>query len=165
MQDEPKDVADNRPKVFNSITGWVGGITGIVIALAGLRAAYQQLMPAAPVATPSEAQGPAAPEATADENSAADESTASDLPLSYAGVDGLTLEWSGGLWVETNGDAVTRYEQLSRDDGMTYAIDRSRNVYVRWPNDGGMVEESDDNQAKWADSYSISVPEQAASPG
>ena len=162
MNEDPNDGADDRPRFFKNINGWVGGITGIVLALAGLRAAYQQLMPVAPVLAAPEAQETATPVDTADENTAADnsatdETTATALPTSYTGVD-LTLEWTGGVWVETTGGEVSRYQQLSRDDQMTHAIDQARHLYLRWPTGGGMVQKSEDNEVTWTDYYSIDVP-------
>ncbi len=159
MTDESSKGADERPRFFNSVTGWIGGLTAVVIALAGLREAYQQLMPAAP-AEKSSAVGAAVPGETPD--TASDQAPEAALPISYTGTWNdapLTLDWVGGIWVEKTGDLVTDYEQLSRDNGMdgrTYAKDHSRGLYVRWPNKGGVVEQSPDNET-WSFYYTISA--------
>lgn len=159
MTDDSNKGADERPRFFNNVTGWIGGLTAVVIALAGLRAAYLQLTSSAP-AENSSASATTAPGETADMASEA------ALPLNYTGTWNdapLTLDWVGGIWVEKTGDLVTDYEQLSRDnglDGRTYARDHSRGLYVRWPNKGGVVEQSPDNET-WSFYYTISaVPDE-----
>ena len=71
------------------------------------------------------------------------------------------LEWRNGVWVETTaegtGDEIlVHYEQLSRTDAMTNAIDRTRNLYVRWPSEGGTLEESEDGNT-WTRSYELAA--------
>ena len=48
MTDEPIESGDGRPKIFNKATGWIGGVTAVVLALAGFKAAYNQLTPSGP---------------------------------------------------------------------------------------------------------------------
>jgi hypothetical protein len=162
MTDEPQDNAgDARPKFFNSVTGWIGGLTAVVLALAGLKTAYNQLGPSesrktaeTEVATGSKEAAAAVPTTEAE--------TQADFPTSYTGTwkgNDVTLEWRNGLWVETTDQGeeepvVINYEQLSRTDIMTNAIDRDRNMYVRWPTGGGTVEESE-NGTTWTRSYEV----------
>ena len=158
------DASDDRPKVFRSINGWIGGITGTVIALAGLYSAVHEYWPRNSVQTL--AQEPAVDDAngaadTDSSTNATTEAPAEELPLTYDAGD-ATFEKTGGMWVYTDADGVTRYQELSRDDGQTMVFDPLRKVYARWPNGGGMVQESTDNQGNWTDSFSISVPEAEA---
>ena len=150
MAEERSGDAAEAPPFFRRISGWVAGLTGVVLALAGLRAAYQQLSPAAPVEQVANADG------AADASAPSPVEPAAARPISYTGVD-LSLEWKNGMWVETSADEVSRYEQLSRDEKSTHAVDRARGLYLRWPNKGGMVEKSATNDDPWSDYYSIEV--------
>ena len=156
MAEERSDDAAEAPPVFRRISGWVAGLTGIVLALAGLRAAYHQLSPAAPVEQVANAPDANSTEAAVDDTATSPAEPAASLPLSYTGVD-LSLQWKNGVWVETSADDVSRYEQLSRDEKSTHAVDRARGLYLRWPNKGGMVEKSATNDDPWSDYYSIEV--------
>ena len=163
MDDEPQDSADERPKVFKNVNAWIGGITGVVIALAGLRLAWQQLMPTPPVQAATETQGEAPPNDASTENDAVEDATTAAQPLSYKAED-ATFEKTGGLWVYTSGDEVTRYQEVSRDGGNTLVFDPMRKVYARWPTTGGMVKESKDDQKSWEDSFEVWLPEEADAP-
>ena len=155
MAEERSGSEAESPPFFKRISSWVAGLTGIVLALAGLRAAYQQLSPSAPVEQIANAPDANSTEAAVDTATSPAEPAAS-LPLSYSGVD-LSLQYKNGMWVETSGDEVSRYEQLSRDDKSTHAVDRARGLYLRWPNEGGMVEKSATNDDPWSDYYSVEV--------
>ena len=155
MAEERSGSEAESPPFFKRISSWVAGLTGIVLALAGLRAAYQQLSPSAPVEQVANAPD-ATTEAAVDDTATSPAEPAASLPLSYSGVD-LSLQYKNGMWVETSGDEVSRYEQLSRDDKSTHAVDRARGLYLRWPNEGGMVEKSATNDDPWSDYYSIEV--------
>ncbi|HET6941175.1 MAG TPA: hypothetical protein VFH89_03325 [Sphingomicrobium sp.] len=164
MTDEPQQgPGDERPKFFNNVTGWIGGLTAVVLALAGLKAAAGQLDlfgSSKPVDTAVASNEGV--EAGAEE--AAGEETAADLPTKYAGTwqgQDVTLEWRNGVWVEvtaggTDDEVTQRYEQLERTDKMTNGIDRSRDMYVRWPTQGGTLEESEDGKT-WTESYDVAV--------
>ena len=165
MTDEPtKDDGDGRPKFFKSVTGWIGGLTAVVLALAGLKAASGQLdlfgssePKEAKQAESTESGGGAGGQVAKAAETAA-------LPTSYTGVwqdNNVKLEWRNGVWVETTEQGggeedplIYHYEQLSRTPQMTNTIDRSRNLYVRWPTDGGTVEESEDGDT-WTRSYEL----------
>src|SRR5690349_24622468 len=118
MTDEPEQAGgEGRPKFFNSVTGWIGGLTAVVLALAGLRAAYTQLNPSKPAdeAPTEEIAGDEAAAATPDDSAApAEEVAAAEAPTKYTGTwEGkeATLELRNGIWVETLSDGtVTRYE-------------------------------------------------------
>lgn len=165
MTDEPReDPGEGRPKFFNNVTGWIGGLTAVVIALAGLKAAASQL----------DLFGPSKPADTAvasnegveagTEEEGQEETVAADLPTKYTGTwqgQDVTLEWRNGVWVEvtaagTDDEVTQRYEQLERTDKTTNGIDRSRDMYVRWPTQGGTLEESEDGKT-WTESYDVAV--------
>jgi len=163
MTDEPhEDPGEGRPKFFNSVTGWIGGLTAVVLALAGLKAAAGQLdlfsssKPADTAAVASNEDGEVAP--------AGEEEAAADLPTKYTGTwqgQDVILEWRNGVWVEvtaegTDDEVTQHYEQLERTDKMTNGIDRTRNMYVRWPTEGGTLEESEDGKT-WTESYDVAV--------
>lgn len=164
MTDEPEQGAsEGRPKFLNSVTGWIGGLTAVVLALAGLKAAAGQLdlfgsSKPADTAVASNEGGEAAP---AEEEGAA---AAANLPTKYTGTwqgQDVTLEWRNGVWVEvtaegTDDEVTQHYEQLERTDKMTNGIDRTRNMYVRWPTEGGTLEESEDGKT-WTESYDVAV--------
>lgn len=165
MTDEPEQEAgDGNPPILNNVTKWIGGLTAVVLALAGLKTAYNQLSPSQPSrAVETEAAGgnegeEAKPVPTTEADVFA------DLPKKYTGTwqgQDVTLEWRNGIWVETTAEGtddeiVTRYEQLSRTDVMTNAIDRNRNLYVRWPSSGGTLEESED-AITWTRSYEVTA--------
>jgi hypothetical protein len=164
MTDEPEQGAgEERPKFLNSVTGWIGGLTAVVLAIAGLKAAAGQLdlfgsSKPADTAVASNEEAEAAP---AEEEEEAD---AADLPTKYTGTwqgQDVTLEWRNGVWVEvtaegTDDEVTQHYEQLERTDKMTNGIDRTRDLYVRWPTEGGTLEESKDGKT-WTESYDVAV--------
>ena len=162
MTDEPQqDAGEGRPKFFNNVTGWIGGLTAVVIALAGLKAAAGQLdlfgssKPADTAVASNEGEEVAPAE---------EEEAAAELPTKYTGTwhgQDVTLEWHNGVWVEitaegTDDEVTQHYEQLERTDKMTNGIDRTRDMYVRWPTQGGTLEESE-NGKNWTESYDVAV--------
>lgn len=160
MTDEPQQEAgDGRPKFFNSVTGWIGGVTAVVLALAGLKTAYNQLGPSEAKPVKSEQQVEAAAKVSPPQTEA---QAQANLPASYTGTwegNAVTLAWQNGLWVETTDQGeqpavVLKYEQLARTDRMTNAINRDDNLYVRWPTGGGSVEKSEDG-INWSHYYDI----------
>lgn len=170
MDEQPQGVADDKPPVFRNINGWIGGITGVVLALAGLRAAYQQLVAHEPaVQTAVAGEGDAANSETAVASS--EKAAAGDEgPWSYTTSTGGTLAWVDGLWVETAADGtVTNFQHLSSENGMTNASDPATGLFLRWPDAGGIVEQSEGDRTSWTDRYRITAdaaeedaPEEAA---
>lgn len=164
MTDEPEQATgDGRPKFFNSVTGWIGGLTAVVLALAGLKAAAGQL-DLFGSSKPAQAAISSNEPAAAEETTPTEDEATAELPTKYTGTwekKDVTLEWRNGIWVETTAggtddEIVTRYEQLSRNEKTTNAIDRDRQLYVRWPTDGGTLEESEDGKS-WTESYDLTV--------
>jgi hypothetical protein len=160
MADEKPGVSDEgSPKIFKSINGWIAGLTGTVIALGGLTAAYREFFD-----KPSEA----AVEATAPTGNETEEAVPVDetaeaeapaLPEKYES-GSLTLEWDGTDWVETSPEGkVTRFRQRSRDDEETYAVDPANDMVIRWRNAGGELQQSTDGEVSWSERYSVSLPE------
>jgi hypothetical protein len=161
MTDEPQQgTGDARPKFLNSVTGWIGGLTAVVLALAGLKAAYNQLGSSEEMKDESGQQVEAAADVPPPPQTEAE--AQASFPTGYTGTwknNEVTLEWQNGLWVETTdqGDdpaVVIKYEQLARTDRMTNVINRDDNLYVRWPTDGGTVEKSTDG-INWSHYYDI----------
>jgi len=141
MTDEP-DAGDGSPKFMNSLKGWIGGATGVVIALAGLGAAINQLTGGsskdADAAQTQNVSTQAADTETLhdeDTNSAAEAAPA--LAESYGG-EKATLTLSGRDWVYNQGenDEATYEQKGGREDGYTYAANYNRDYELRWPNDG-----------------------------
>lgn len=166
MTDEPiESGGDGRPKIFNKATGWIGGVTAVVLALAGLKAAYNQLTPSAPAqGADTESAATTEEDAPADDSAATEAAAPAELPSKYTGTwegKDVSLEWRNGVWVETTAEGtddeiLVHYEQLSRTNAMTNAIDRTRNLYVRWPSEGGTLEESEDGNT-WTRSYEVAA--------
>lgn len=160
MTDEPQATSgDSRPKFLSGVTGVVGGLTALVVAVAGLLTAYKGLGPSASKPEKSEQQVEAAANVPPPQTEA---QAQANLPTSYTGTwegNAVTLAWQNGLWVETTdqGDqpaVVLKYEQLARTDRMTNVINRDDNLYVRWPTGGGAVEKSEDG-INWSHYYDV----------
>ena len=169
MDEEPQDSADERPKIFKNINAWLGGITGVVLALAGLRLAWQQLMPAAPVKPAAEMQGEAPP---TDAGQAAKPAAAADAqalrPSLYKGdlyADGaytggsIRLEHVGERWVLTAGDVRYDYDEMaSQDKSKIAAVSTEYASWLRWPIQGGEVEESTSSKKDAWETYARVEP-------
>ena len=158
-QQPPKQDADGSPKFFKNINGWIAGVTGLVIALAGLATAYKQLFPqekaeAATAAAPAKAAQPAAATSAA---------TAPDAgaPTVYEG-DGVKLEWTGDEWLLTGKDGEYHYEDMySPDETRVLAFDKTNSAYLRWPIKGGMSEEGSADKQSWKNYLNLDPPEPA----
>ena len=172
MSGEPDDGGEGRPKILNKATGWVGGLTALVVALAGLRAAYNELKPPpAPQTTGVQSQetDPGnVPTSGAETNAAGatttDPEAAPKLATSYKGKDvdagkDVSMDWIDRQWVVTDRDGTYKYDQQGdRSDGMTYARTPEGKYELRWKNDGGVVELSDDDQhTYWRPYYTVKV--------
>ena len=164
MTDEPQqDSGEGHPKFFNNVTGWIGGLTAVVLALAGLKAAAGQL-DLFGSSKPADTVTAISNEGVEDGTEEQGQVEAGELPTKYTGTwqgQDVTLEWRNGVWVEvtaggTDDEVTQRYEQLERTDKMTNGIDRTRNMYVRWPTQGGTLEESEDGKT-WTESYDVAV--------
>jgi hypothetical protein len=150
------DKAQEHPRVLTTITNWLGGITAVILALVGLRAAYTQLFPLTQTGN-----------TTAQSNTTAEPTTApvtkaETLPLRYSKPNGV-LEWRQGFWVETDTKSgfEAAFKQVSRKDGTTTAYDESRDLYLRWPNEGGLVQWTKSNPMVWTNLY-MAEPEEPA---
>jgi hypothetical protein len=150
MTDEPKlePKPDDRPRFFSTLNGWVAGLTGLVLAFAGLFTAFDKLFPDKPSLTAASSNRPVdAPAAAV---------APVDRPItSYTTDEGSTLRRIEGMWVWTDKDANTfRYKEESNDGVTTVAVlkeggENGKDVYLRWPNAGGMALQSYDDQANW----------------
>jgi len=150
-EEQPKDAANDRPKAFQSLTGRIGGVTALLVALGGLVAAYRNLLPAsAPAPSSSAAQHEVGPDSGSS-------ITQAQAPASYTTGDGGALEMVDGMWVWTTKDGDEfRYKEVSNDGITTVAVlkgggEKGADVYLRWPNAGGQAFQSFDDQATWTD--------------
>ncbi len=156
---------DGSPKVLTNLKGWIGGATAVVIALAGLSQAVLMLMPAK-TAEPQAALGEEA-ESAPEEAATADDAAPEALPLLYDTSDGGTLYFKDGMWTlyDEKAEADQNFELLSRDDGKTVVANHDRTLFLRWPNEGGMAEQSVDDRVSWSELAFLSVPEPEKTPG
>ena len=158
MDEERNEGDGERPKIFSNVTAWLGGITGLIVAVTGLVAVWPHAKPAEPVKTV------AAPVENPDADASTDTEvveTAQPLPLQYKAV-GASFDKIDGDWVYASATEETHYKEVSRTGGNTVVFDPKRQVYARWPNHGGKVEEKGaDDQAEWEDSFDIWVPKAA----
>ena len=159
MVEQPERGADDAPPVLTHLKGWLVGLTGLVVAVAGLLGAYRQIVPASK-AEPSAIA--AAPATAAEPVAVAGPSTAAeDLPMLYEGED-IKLEFVDDKWVLTTAEGVWDHEDMySKYEGSLLAFDKVNNAYLRWPIKGGMAEESTDDKQTWK-SYAELYPPAAA---
>jgi len=99
MTDEP-EAGDGSPKFMNNLKGWIGGATGVVIALAGLGAAINQLTGGSDKKTDAAQTENASTdtETLHDEDTNAVAEAAPALAESYSG-ENATLALNGRDWV------------------------------------------------------------------
>ena len=161
-EEQPDETTDDQPKIFKSLTAWIGGVTGVIVALGGLASAFVIFTghnsPQAEVRTNGGA--PVVQEeqnAISEELNAATQSAQEEQTISYQTDDGGTLSSVDGLWVWTTNDGVKyRYKEVSNDSATTVAVlkgggEDGADVYLRWPNAGGQALQSFDEQATWTD--------------
>ena len=153
----PPPANDGKPGIFNKLNTTIAGVTGLVIALGGLAATWDKFFPnkqaeAAVTANQVAEAVPVDETATASAATEEAEPEAGD-PTSYSGrkVDGgkaVTIKWDGENWILTEGedDSWTYDETISPDESKVMAV--SGGTYLRWPIEGGEVDESED-KVKW----------------
>ena len=148
MDEQPNGGSDNGPPIVTNLKGWIAGLTGLVVAVAGLLGAYKQLFPekkadaAASVAAPADGARPVAA-------ASIPATPGDDPPLLYEG-DDAKLEFVDDQWVLTTSEGRYEYKEMySPDEGRVLAFDKVNNAYLRWPIKGGMSEESTDGEDTW----------------
>ena len=161
-EEQPDETTDDQPKIFKNVRAWIGGVTGVIVALGGLASAFgifaghnfQQ----AEVRT--EDGAPFVQEkrdAISGDLNVATQSPQEKQPASYKTEDGGTFNLVDGLWVWTTKDGEKyRYKETSNDSVTTVAVlkgggEDGADVYLRWPNAGGQAFQSFDEQATWRD--------------
>jgi len=153
--EQPAETSDERPKIFKNVNAWIAGVTGAVIALGGLATAVKQFMPDKPATEEPASTAPAeADRRTVETERAAGAEAPSqsvERPKIYTGelyADGkfeggaMSLKHDGENWILT-ADQRYVYEPLAsanKDQVRAYNADYAS--YLRWPVDGGEVEES-----------------------
>ena len=161
-EEQPDETTDDHPKIFKNLTAWIGGVTGVIVALGGLASAFVIFTghnsPQAEVRTNGGA--PVVQEeqnAISEDLNAATQSAQEEQTISYQTDDGGTFSSVDGLWVWTTNDGVKyRYKEVSNDSATTVAVlkgggEDGADVYLRWPNAGGQAFQSFDEQATWTD--------------
>ena len=161
-EEQPDETTDDQPKIFKSLTAWIGGVTGVIVALGGLASAFgifsgrntpqeeMRTKGGAPVVQEEQ-------NAISEDLNAATQSAQEEQTISYQTDDGGTLSSVDGLWVWTTNDGVKyRYKEVSNDSATTVAVlkgggEDGADVYLRWPNAGGQAFQSFDEQATWTD--------------
>lgn len=119
---------EERPSVFNRAAKFIGGVTALLVALTGLKAAYDNLPPVHREGPPS---------------------------LVYDKPNGK-LRKNGDRWEETDkGRVIFTFKEISRSNGVTTILDESRTCYLKWPNGGGQVEVSIGIPMSWHDLYIV----------
>ncbi len=163
-QDEPAQGPDGQPKFFKSAHGMIAGATALVIALGGLATTWDKIFGDDKPATEKQAAAStAAPaEAPAETPSAAEAETpaqSNERPKIYTGelfADGkfeggaMSLRHDGENWILI-ADQRYVYEPLaSSNEDQLRAYNADYASYLRWPVDGGEVEESTNNKVSWS---------------
>jgi len=159
--EQSEEPGDGTPKIFKSMTGWIGGATAVVVALGGLYTAYDQLISkpkrAAEESIRSEdsTSGPAAP---GTQSAAA--LSQEKVRNSYTTGDGGTLEWVSGMWVWTDGEGNAYRYSEETNDGVTIVgkmLENGQYVWLQWPVGGGEALQSFDNQDHWEKPIRVTV--------
>jgi hypothetical protein len=150
-----------KPGFFQSMNGVIAGLTGLVIALGSLAAAWNSIFPSneeQEVAN-SQAEDANTAEAAPDDSAAA----ATAIPAKAAnysgnlyvdkayGGDAVTLEDNGENWVLTVGDEdPVDYEEVkSSDPAWITAYSKDREKYLSWPIAGGQLQEGNSDKDQW----------------
>lgn len=144
----PVEAAPEKRNLLSGATGWVGGLTALVIAFTGLLKACDEFLPA------EEAKAPAEVAAAADtggtDAAAPDAAGEAEAPALYEG-DGIKLEWTEDKWTLTDQQGTYDYEEMVDPVGQhLMAFNKAEDSYLRWPEPGGQLEESLDDKASWA---------------
>jgi len=165
MTDEQQqDSTDGTPKLFKNMSGWIGGLTALVVAAGGLFTAYDKFIRKEPAAeaAPVDDVAPAAEPSTSQDSPAPPQE---EVRKSYTTGDGGTLEWVNGMWVWIDGERNQyRYSEES-NDGVTIVgklLEDGKYVWLQWPVAGGQALQSFDNQDNWTKPIKVTVNEPAA---
>lgn len=166
---------EHQPRFLVKTTGFIVGLTALILAIGGLIAAANGVFGSNSASTSSyDAPSSADPIATqntdvleddanaaiatddASTTNAVSTTVASSLPLRYSKPNGY-LEFLDNRWVETDqvSGATAYFDEISRNEGMTVTFDSSRQMYLRWPNDGGTAQWSYANPLNWTDLYIV----------
>jgi hypothetical protein len=160
QSEEPRD---GTPKIFKSMTGWIGGATAVVVALGGLYTAYDKFIvkvkPSAELAANVEDQ-------STDTDASASQSAGTAAPEqpereSYTTGDGGTLAWDEGMWLWTDKDGTEYRYKEEANDGTTIVAripnggEKGEDVWLRWPNAGGKALQSFDDRERWTETVKV----------
>ena len=163
MADEPRPAPgpDDRPRFFKTVNGWIAGLTGLVLAVAGLFTACDKLFPDDPKPPAASSTNTAAPVAVVAVPKP------DSVPTKYTGDGGVTMEWDfdQARWELTDNGVEYDYEEVvSPDDTRVLGYDKANSAYLRWPLKGGMAEESKDDKASWTSYINLTPVEEPPAP-
>ena len=172
-QDEPAKGSDGGPKIFGNLNTTIAGVTGLLIALGGLAATWDKIFgdkPATEQGASMAAEPDKLPVETERAAGAATPSQSAERSKIYTGdlyADGkfeggaISLRHDGENWILT-ADQRYVYEPLaSANNDQIRAYNADYASYLRWPVDGGEVEESVNNKASWAPYAKVTASEPA----
>jgi len=173
--EQPAETSDERPKIFKNVNAWIAGVTGAVIALGGLATAVKQFMPDKPATEEAASAEPVdatrAPAETADAAAAATPAQSQERPKIYTGelyADGkfeggaMSLKHDGENWILTADQRYVYEPMASANKDQIRAYNADYASHLRWPVDGGEVEESLNNKASWAPYAKVVASEPAS---
>jgi len=162
QQEAPSTESGGKSGFFQNINGVIAGVTGLLVALAGLAATWDRIFPDKKADQEVVAKTDTVNTAAADTATEADASAPSDDDPWYFTTDnGGTIRWVDGLWVEEDKDGnKTRYDHFSADTEYDVAFlagggPEGEDVYLRWPKSGGRAQKSFDRQESWQDAYGV----------
>lgn len=153
----PPPQAGAKPGIFQNINTTIAGLTGLVIALGSLAAAWTTIFPKKEGAKQEQVAGA---NEEAGEGVSDDASAVAEKPKKYTGTlyadgtyegDAITLEEDGQNWVLTIGDNEPVYyaEQKSAGEAWLLAYDKEGEKHLSWQVDGGEVQIGNRNQDEW----------------
>jgi len=145
--------AGGKPGFFQSVNGAIAGVTGLVVAIGGLAATWDRIFPSQPTEAVAASPANTTTETVPADETAAIAGTEDSVPGQgdptlfkgehVASGAALTIEWDGANWVLTEGKNQYSYDDLTSDDPSRYEA-VSSGSYLRWPIEGGEVDESED---------------------
>ena len=157
-QEQPGAGAEASPKFFSNVNGVIAGITGLLVALAGLFAAYNQF-----AGKPAEQLAAVAPAGNGEAATPAAAAGEEPLPPSLYEGDDVKIELGGDGWTLTTKEGSYPYEEvITGDVTRVTAFNKEYDSYLRWPIDGGWAEESLNNKESWKRYAQVYPPEAPA---
>ncbi len=154
----PPGRPSGKPGFFQNMNNVIAGVTGLVVALGGLAAAWTTIFPK----DQQQEQAVGNETAGANEAQSADQSAdaAVEKAAKYTGTlyadgkyegDAVTLEDNGENWVLTVGDndPVLYEEVKSPYENWVMAYDKDEKEYLSWSMAGGELQKGNNDKDNW----------------